>query len=300
VPADGVFVLAATSYADVDFTGAGNSSGTYELTVSLAPPSIRAITGRIVDALTGQPLPGNAPPFAFAELVRCNGGGCFEVVNSQSADSEGRFRFEQDFNGHPLPVGTYRVRAFANEFQQAETNRFEVDEGEAFDIGNVPLQPPPIAFSEIQPCQDLLPQGDTCRYSVRLKNNTNAPIEGLAWSLVDGFGLGSSLTFTLFEASAEEDGSQQAVRQRVSVEPSGNQKLQFQFDVPAFVLGSTFCTRVFLGVDPSPLVTTIREAILFCVTGSDTGFQVMSEVESQKIFKALSGKSKPLRNLRAR
>lgn len=299
VPADGVFILAASSCCDDQFTGAGGSSGTYELTVSSAPPSIGSVSGRIVDAQTGQPLPGNVPPFAFAELFRCNGGGCFEFVNSQNADDEGRFRFDQDFTGQPLSVGTYQIRAFANDFQQAETSPFEVDEGEDFDVGDIPLQPPPISFSDIQPCQDLRPQGDTCRYSVRLRNNTNAPIEGLAWSPVDGFGLGSSLTFTLFEASTQ-DGSQQAVRQRVAVEPSGNQTLQFQFDVPAFVLGATFCTRVLLGLDPSPLVITVREAFLFCITGGETGFQVMSEAKSQKIFRALSGKSEPLRQLRVR
>ena len=299
VPPDGVFILAATSFPDFDFTGAGGSSGTYLLTISPAPPSIGSISGRIVDALTGDPLPGNEPPFALAELFRCDGGGCFEFVNSQNADAEGRFRFELDFNGQPLPDGTYQVRAFANEFEESTSGPFDVGESEDFDVGDIPLEPPPISFSNIQPCQDLLPQGDICRYSVRVRNNTSAPIEGLAWSPVDGFGLGSSLTFTLFEASTAS-GSRRAVREHVSVEPFGDQTLQFRFDVPAFVLGATFCTRVFLGLDPSPLVITIREAFLFCITGGDTGFQVMSEGESQKIFKALSGKSEMLRKRPAR
>ena len=299
VPADGVFVLAASNCCDEEFTGAGDSSGTYELTVSPAPPSIGSIAGRIVDARTGQPLPGNAPPFAFAELFRCNGDSCFEFVNSQSADGEGRFRFDQDFNGQPLPVGIYQVRAVADEFQQAQTDPFEVGEGEDFNVGDIPLQPIPIMFSDIQPCQDLLPQGDTCRYSVRVNNNTNAPLEGIAWSLVDGSELGSILPFTLFEASTQ-DGSQQAVRQRVSVEPFGNQTLQFQFDVPAFLREATFCTFVFLGVDPSPLVIPVREAFLFCITGGDTGFRVMSEGESNKILKALRSKPETLRKRPAR
>ena len=59
-----------------------------------------------MDALTGEPLPGNEPPFAFADLLRCEDDLCF-VVNSQSADDEGRFRFERDFEGQPLEVGTY-------------------------------------------------------------------------------------------------------------------------------------------------------------------------------------------------
>jgi hypothetical protein len=32
----------------------------------------------------------------------------------------------------------------------------------------------------------LLPQGDICRYSLQLNNNTDAPVRGLAWSIVVG------------------------------------------------------------------------------------------------------------------
>jgi hypothetical protein len=296
VPPEGVFVLAATSFPDSGFTGDGGSSGTYELTIPPPPPSIGSISGRIVDALTGEPLPGNEPPFAFAELFRCDGDDCFEFVNSQNTDDGGRFRFERDFADQPLPVGTYQVRAFANEFEESATAPFDVAEGEDFDVGDIPLAPPPILFSDIQPCEDLLPQGDTCRYSVTVRNNTHARIEGLAWSPVDGFGLGSSLTFTLFEASTA-GGSQQAVRARVAVGPSGDQALQFQFGVPPFVVGATFCPRIFLGVNPDPLVITVREAFLFCITGSDTGFEVMSESESQKVSKSLRGTTEMLRRL---
>jgi hypothetical protein len=291
VPADGVFVLAATEADDFDFTGNGFQSGTYQLTFSPPPPSIGSISGRIVDARTGEPLPGNEPPFALADLFRCEGDDCFEFVNSQSADGEGRFRFERDFEGQPLDVGIYEVRAFAEEYEQAETDPFEVGEGEDVDIGDVPLEPPGITVSDIQPCDDLLPQGDTCRYSFQLNNNTNAPVGGIAWSIVDGSGLGSSLDFTLFEASTR-GGSPQAVRARFALESLGEATLEFQFDVPPFVVGAQFCTRVFVGVDPSPLVTTVRERFLFCIFGGSTGFEVMSESESQKVFQSLSGRSR--------
>jgi hypothetical protein len=289
VPADGVFILAATSCCDDQFTGAGGSSGTYQLAIAPPPPPIGSISGRIVDARTGEPLPGNEQPFAFADLFLCEDGFCF-FVNSQSADGEGRFRFDQDFNGQSLPVGTYQVVAFANEFEPAQTDPFEVGEGEDFDVGDIPLQPPEISFSDIQPCEDLLPQGDTCEYSFRVTNNTDAPIRGLAWSIVDGFGLLSELGFTTFEASTR-GGSRQAVRERLDLAPFGEATLEFQFDVPAFVLGAEFCTRALVGIDPGPLVTTVRESFLFCFIGRDTAFQVVGESESQKIFRSLSGKS---------
>lgn len=296
VPPDGVFVLAATSFADFGFTGAGGSSGTYELTISPPPPSIGSIAGRIVDALTGEPLPGNESPFAFAQLFRCDGDDCFEFVDSQGADGEGRFRFDRDSNDQPLPVGTYQLRAFADEFEQVETDPIEVGEGEDLDVGDILLQPPPIAISDIQPCDDLSPQGDTCQYSVRVTNNTNARLTGIAWSPVDGFGLPSSLTFTLFEASTR-GGSRLAVRERLAVRPFGQQTLQFRFDVPPSVLGATFCTRVFVGLDPSPLVTPVKESFLFCITGGTTDFELMSESESQKIFESLGGNSRSLQDM---
>ena len=298
VPADGVVILAASSCCDEQFVGAGFSSGTYELTVSPAPPAIGSIAGRVTDAITGEPLPGDSPPFAFVELLRCDGTDCLESVNIQSTDDEGRFLFMRDFFDNPLPVGTYQVRAFADQFEESATAPFDVAEGEDFDVGDIPLAPPPISVSDIQPCEDLLPQGGACRYSVTVRNNTNAPLRGLAWSPVEGFELGSRLTFTLFEASTA-GGSQGAIRARVAVGPFGDQAIRFRFRVPSFAVGATFCARIFLGVNPNPLVNTVSEAFLFCITGGSTGFEVMSETESQKLFRSPSGRTEMLRKFRA-
>jgi hypothetical protein len=291
VAPDGTFILAATAFADDQFTGDGSSSGTYQLTISEAPPSIGSISGRIVGAPSGEPLAGNETPFAIAELLRCDGDDCFDLVNSLSADAEGRFRFDRDSDGQPLPVGTYQASAVADEFERAETDPFEVVEGEDVDLGDILLHLPPISFSEIRPCEDLLPQEDTCRYSVRVTNNTDAPVRALAWSVVDGSGLDSSLTVTTFEASTR-GGSRRVVRERLTLEPMDEATLEFRFDVPPGVVGATFCPRVSVGIDPDPLVTTVREAFLFCITGIDSGFQVLNEGGTQKMVQALSGRSR--------
>ena len=298
VPDDGVVILAASSCCDDQFTGAGGASGTYQLTVAPPPPAIGSIAGGVLDATSGEPLPGSSPPFASVELLRCDEFDCFEVVSGQNTDDEGRFRFERDFVDQPLPAGTYQVRAVAAEFEESTTEPFDVAEGEDLDIGDIELETPPLSFSDIRPCPDLPPQGGSCRYSVTLRNDTDAPIRGLAWSLVDGFGLGSSLGFTLFEATTAR-GSRQAVRARVRVDPSGEQALHFRFRVPAFALGATFCPQIFLGLNPGPLVITVRQAPLFCLTAGSTGFQLMAASESQKIAKSLSGGAEMLRQLRA-
>jgi hypothetical protein len=219
------------------------------------------------------------------------------VNGPHSTDSEGRFLFTGDQLGNPLPVGTYQVRAFAEEgFETNATAPFDVAEGEDFDVGDIPLAPPPITISDIQPCEDL--EGGRCRYAFTVRNNTNAPFQGLAWSPVDGFGLGSSLNFTLFEATTTPlVGSEQVIRARVAVAPFGERVVQFRFRVPSFAAEATFCPRVFIGVKPNPLVNTVAEAVLFCIRGGSTGFEVTSE--SQKLFRSQSGRTEMLRKVPA-
>ncbi len=279
VPDDGVVILAASAFDDFNFLGKGVVSGSYGLSVAPAPPPIGSIVGRVIDATTGEPL----PPPAFVVLLRCDEfGECEEDVADQSTDGEGRFRFERDFDGQPLGAGTYQLVAFADDYEDGTTEPFDVGGGENLDVGDIALSPAPFVFSNIVPCEDLLPQGDTCRYSVTLRNNTDAAFDGLAWSLVDGFGLPSSLGGTFFEASTVR-GSRMAVRAPVSLRPFGEQTLYFRFDVPAFALGTEFCASIFLGVDPEPLVTTVRQAFLFCISGTDDGFEVVSAPETGNV-----------------
>lgn len=292
VPADGVVILAASSCCDELFVGAGGSSGTYDLTVSPAPPSppaIGSIAGRVIDATTGEPL------FGTVELLRCEPD-CFESVRSQFTDSEGRFLFTADEFGNPLAVGTYQVGAFVDQFEEKATAPFDVAEGEDFDVGGIALARPPIFISDIQPCEDL--QGGRCLYSVTVRTNTNAPVQGLAWSPVDASGLGSSLATTFEATTAPPGGSRQVIRARVALNPSGEQVIHFRFRVPSLMVGAEFCPRVFLGVNPNPLVNPVAFAT-FCITASGTGFKVMSESESQKLFRSRSERTEMLRKVPA-
>jgi len=61
VPPDGVFILAATGFADFGFSGDGFVSGSYRLTAA-AQPLDGTIQGRVVDALPGHRSPERAPP----------------------------------------------------------------------------------------------------------------------------------------------------------------------------------------------------------------------------------------------
>lgn len=139
IPADGAFVLGVTVCCDSAFLGGG--VGTYRLTARRVL-AFASITGRVVDAATGDPVTGSAG--GVAELLRCNAADCSESVISLSTDEEGRFRF--DSTSVPvsgLLIGSYQVRAQSPVHEPGLVGPFDVAEGENRDLGDIPLVPIP-------------------------------------------------------------------------------------------------------------------------------------------------------------
>jgi hypothetical protein len=235
------------------------------------------------------------PPFSAAELRRCSDSECFgfNVVSSQATDSEGRFLFNSDFEGNPLIVGTYQVSAFAEQFQQGQTNPVAVIEGENKDLGDVPLKPSLLQLLDVTPCDELSPLGGTCEYSVRIRNNSNTTLRGRAWSLVDGFGLGSFIGVTAFQTG--KLGAQNPELNRVSIAPGKSQVQKFKFEVPSTVANGAFiCARAFVGQNFTPVFNTVAERFLFCVSKGTTGFSLVPENKARDMmFQKLGGKTLP-------
>jgi hypothetical protein len=289
VPDSGTFILAVGDRFDNQFNGLGFfNDGPYTLSISVQPPKIGSISGRLVDAVSMTPLVGNVAPFARLELRRCNSSGsCFDLVANQNADAAGMFRFELDFRGRPIEVGSFQLIATADEFQQ-RTLLFSVDANQNLQVGNVALIPPPILFSNIRPCTAILPQGGTCQYSVAIRNNTTARLTGQALSIVTG-GFGS----TRFEASTQRTGTS-PVRAAVNIPALGSRDVTFNFTVPSFVQnGTTVCTQLQLGLDPSPLFNVARLRDLFCINKGSSGFTVMSADESRAVFDLMKSTNAP-------
>ncbi len=138
IPADGIYVLAATAYPDFQFTGGGR--GTYTLTVDTSM-AIDSIFGRLVNADDGSPIAAGPPNFAWTALFRCEQDSCFQFVGSQSPDVDGTFRFDSDFNGNPLQAGSYQLYAQASFFEFFVSEIFDVAQGEMRDLGDVALTP---------------------------------------------------------------------------------------------------------------------------------------------------------------
>jgi hypothetical protein len=279
VPVDGIFVLAATNCCDSQFIGGG--TGTYEMTIA-AETVAGSISGRIVDAQTGQPLSGVSLSFAYVSLNRCIDGDCFETVNGMSVDDHGRFQFNTDFNGNPLIVATYQVVAYAEQYQQGQTAPFDVGEGEDKEIGDIALQPLPVQFSEIRPCGELPAEGGKCTYGVRINNITQDNFRGAAWSLVDSFGIGSPIDSTLFQSKNPK---------KIKINPGKSKVVSFNFDVPHTVKDGTYiCTQIYVGQNlPSQkgsfFFNTVGQKYLFCISkGLNNTFNVLSGKKAHELL----------------
>jgi hypothetical protein len=135
-PADGIVTLGVTACCDGGFEGGGEGSYVLSLTRLAA---IDSISGRIIDGDTGAPLSGQEFPFASVQLHRCDAFGCFEFVGFQQADGDGRFGFTSDQFGNALFAGTYQVQASAAGFDGLASAPFDVAEGAALDLGDLPL-----------------------------------------------------------------------------------------------------------------------------------------------------------------
>jgi len=269
VPAgnDGYFILAASGCCDYGFDGNHGQVGAYRLRVSIPPEPVVAITGRLIDAVFGTPLPGTSPPNSWVELIYCPGGDCSVYATSMPPDEFGVFRFETGINGAPLDPGQYLIRAYAGEYEPAESGPFDAPSGETVDLGDIGLQPPPFTFDNVVPCNDISPTGGRCRYSVDIRNNTDATVMGLGWSLVNAYGGTSPLGYSMFPADSTR---------HARLAPISTKTLSFSFDVPADVAAGTFmCADAWFSDRDTGYFGTLRSGALFCVMKQQDEFSIV-------------------------
>jgi len=131
IPGDGIYIMAATTCCDSEFLGGG--IGTYTMTV-IVPALIDSITGTVVDADTSAPLPD-----VYTELDRCDLSGCWNWMGSQFTGPDGTFLFQTDAQGTPLTAGTYAIRLQRFQYNDAFIGPFDVLEGQALDLGAIPM-----------------------------------------------------------------------------------------------------------------------------------------------------------------
>ena len=230
-------------------------------------PFIGSIRGRLVDNATGNPVSAVFTP--SLQLFRCIEGNCTEFVNSQVPDSQGRFRFETDWSGNPLIVGTYQILAFADQYQQAQTALFDVGEGMHRTVGNFRITSFPVRFSEIQPCTEIPASGGECAFSVKIWNGIATRLRGETWTVVNGVLPDTFAGITDFQPEGP---------QNLDLEKGRSRTFRFRFNIPATQssYGTFLCTRLLVGQGNNSLWNTVGFRELFCVLRNAQGLSIAS------------------------
>lgn len=238
---------------------------------------IGSVTGRLVDGLDGSPLSGFGPPFAFAELQRCEEFGCFPVAGA-SADEQGLFRFVGVVFG--LPPGRYRVLAFADDYEPATTDEFDVGDAQDVEVGNIALTPTQIQFGAVDACE-IPPGGGLCEYGIELRNRGPGRFKGEAWSMVEFFRNEPPFRTSRFQTGIV--GATNPMPVRLNLTAGDTMSLQFQLEVPGDVPdGSTICALATVGRNPNPQFDSFGDRFLFCAFTQSGNFTVLSEKEGRK------------------
>jgi 5-hydroxyisourate hydrolase-like protein (transthyretin family) len=240
-------------------------------------PVVGSIRGRAVDALTGDPLAGDAVPFAQVELQSCQtewGVYCYTVAQ-QDADAAGRFEFRQQYTGQ-LGEGTYRVRISADQYFTTDSEPFEVADEQHYDAGDVGVKSYPVRLTLEQGCGSIAATGGSCAFSVRVTNGGTAALKADTWMLVRALGLfypGELTTFPLGTAKT------------VNLAPSASTTLAYTFTAPASLPGgATVCARAYAS-DKKNTFAAIGIHDVFCVRKGYDGFTVLTDEQKREVLK---------------
>lgn len=238
---------------------------------------IGSISGRVVDNISGLPLPGTGPPFAVAVVERCEVHGCFGVTGTP-VDELGRFHF-QGLNWN-LPPGVYRISASADDYRQTFTEPMFVGDGENANFGDVAIVPFPIQFGEVRGC-DLPPGGGLCEYSIQITNRSPGRFRGEVWSTVDYFPNEAPFRSSRFQVGI--NGADLPIPQRINLRRNQTQQLTFQLFVPAGLPDfSTICATATVGTNPMAHFNNQGDRFIFCSSIFDGSFQILPENEGRR------------------
>jgi hypothetical protein len=271
VPNSGQFVLGVNSVTDLYWSGQHGQAGFYILRVAQPEPPIGGIGGRLVDAVTGDPLLAGIPRWPYVALFRCRDGECTTPVKYENVDQDGRFLIESGELG-PLDPGEYLLQAFAVEYEAAFVGPFAVWSDEVKDLGDIALQPPEFAFGAISPCAALGPEGGQCSYSVKFSNNGNSGAYVRSWSLVQAVQDDQGFHIPFVEFPAHPRFRKDWVDARSTV------TLNFSFRVPPATPDHLYaiCPQALAADAATQFTGVLAWSQLFCVIKQRPGFDVLA------------------------
>lgn len=236
-------------------------------------PVVGSISARLVDAVTGAALPGTSSPFARAELQSCDGGYC-STFRYADADAQGNVTFLSNQNS-PMRPGTYRLVAFAEQYEATLSTELEVAANQHYNAGDFAVKSYPVRLHLIQACSSVPSTGGDCPFVVRVTNGNPSKLHADVWSLVRSFPFHWTGRSTQFQAG----------RKTISLLPGTSTDVTFTFAVPAALQdGTAICSEVFTSHKTNPFLA-IGQRPLFCIAKIGQTFQQMPDKERRELLK---------------
>lgn len=248
--------------------------------LGLAPlPRIGSIRGRLVDAVTGEPLPSAAPPYATIELLYCDPEPSCYGIRYASAGADGTFLFEGDpYN--PLFAGTYKLVVYADQYETTLSEPFQVANGQHFDYGNLAVKSLPVRIYLDQSCGAIPAEGGNCQFKMRVVNGASSRFIGEAWSIVYGSQTGTPAQSTAFQTGTPKG---------VSLATGASSVIPLSFFVPANISnGAYICAEGFAAQRPHSF-NTLGRHYLFCLVKGAYGFSLVPEDQKHEAVRRMKG-----------
>lgn len=236
--------------------------------VALTPiPRLSSIEVRLVDSQTGAPLRGDAPPFAAVWLRYCEDEFfCFTVRFSELPDATGRVRFEGSPDA-PLLAGSYRIEAFADQYEGAVSEPFQVKGSEDYNAGNFGLKSFPVRLVSLDSCAPIPASGGSCRFRVQVSNGMPAVLNAKVWTLLRAGFTGSPAGSSSFQAPGEKS---------VTLLPGQSAIVPFTINVPASLSAGAFvCADTYTAAGGRSFETLGAQTML-CLVKDFGGFATLT------------------------
>ena len=237
-------------------------------------PTIDSIEGRVVDAQTGEPLPGRSAPFAQVKLYFCHSSFDCRPVGFTGTDARGIFRFDGTTADLSSP-GNYRIEINAEQYVPFQTGFLNIPEGD-YDAGDLAVESRPVRIVLQEPCA-VPSTGGNCRFKVRISNGLDTRLEGHAWSLADSI---VSVVPVLINATFQTGNPK-----NVNLEPGESAVISFSFPVPGNLQDGTYvCIDTFVAERPSQFAVLGNLPVL-CLQKGTKSLEAIPEGKKRELLR---------------
>lgn len=246
-------------------------------------PALGSVSGRLVDAVTGEPLPGDGEVGAMISLTRCEEFGCFASSGAMFVDSVGRFVILGIEPFSVIAPGRFAINFSGTQYISGQTAPFDVAEDQDLDLGDIPVQPFPLRMLQGSTCADIPADGGRCRHSLRVINGQTTTEDIQVWSTISVTNPASAFNNSIFQPESAE---------RVRLRPGQSREIRFSVMVPANVPAATVsCVSYYLADDTrgfyfQPLNT--RSGFCF-VKEHDGSFRMVDAEEGRLLAEGVRG-----------